>query len=222
MAERRQNQRDRIGGRISRPLKRAASLLEVVVALAVFAMVTTLITAVFTLAHRYTRVYHQLSTAQRECVRCMQSLTERLRQCRAETLQPVTAVNVCWGLSCVPPQTLPKKTEFDPATGDLRFHKWQGIWCQSDGQVWVAELPLSGGAATFPETVVDPALLAPAPTSQAPFLAAPGRHLLAKSVRRFQVTAASSRLVHVEIETQSTESGNPATRYLLTSNVPGQ
>ena len=193
-----------------------------VVALAVFALVTTLIASIFSLAHRYTRVYHQLSTAQRECVRCMQSMTERLRQCQAETVQPVTAVNVCWALSCVPPETLPKKIGFDSTTGEVEFQKWQAMWCQPDGQVLVAELPLASGSVTFQATVVDPSLLAPSPTSVAPFLTAPARQLLAKSVRRFQVTAAPSRLIHLEIETQSTESGNPATRYFLSSNVPGQ
>lgn len=222
MGKWRQDQRNRLGGRIPRSLTRAASLLEVVIALAVFALVTTLIATMFSLAHRYTRVYHQLSTAQRECVRCMQSMTERLRQCRSETLQPATAVNVCWALSCVTPETLPKTTEFDPNTGELEFQKWQGMWCQSDGQVLVAELPLTSGSNTFAATVADPALLAPAPTSGTPFLTAPARHLLARSVRRFQVTAAPSRLIHLEIETQSTESGNPATRYFLSSNVPGQ
>lgn len=192
-------------------------MLEVVVALAVFALVTTLISAIFSLAHRYTRVYHQLSTAQRECVRCMQGLTERLRQCRAGTLTPVTAVNVCWALSSVPPETAPKGAEFDAITGELKFQKWQAIWCQTDGQVLVAELPLVGGPASLPT-----ALLAPIPSSVSAFLAAPGRHLLAKAVRRFGVSAMPSHLIHLEVETQSTESGNPATRYFLSSTVPGQ
>ncbi len=205
------------GGLITRPLKRAASLLEVIVALAVFALVTTLIASVFSLAHRYTRVYHQLSTAQRECVRCMQGMTERLRHCRVETVQPVTAANVCWALSSVPPETAPKITEFDSTTGSILFQKWQGIWSQPDGQVLVAEIPLTGGPATLED-----ALLAVAPTSGSAFLALPRRHLMAKAVRRFQVWPMPSRLIHVEIETQSTESGNPATRYFLSSNVPGQ
>lgn len=194
-----------------------ATLIEVVVALAVFALVTTLIATVFTLAHRYTRVGHQLSGAERECVRCCEGIAEILRSSRTRTLSPATAMNVCWTLSSVPPATSPRITQFDSVTGELLYHKWQGIWCQGDGQVYTSELPLAGGAAPY-----GVAMLATAPTSLSDFQTAARRSLLAKSIRNFSVSKVGADLLLLSVESQTTESGNPATRYQLSSSVPAQ
>lgn len=192
-----------------------ATLIEILVALAVLGLVTTLIATVFTLAHRYTRVGHQLSGAERECVRCCEAMAEILRSSRARSLSPVTAVNVCWSLSSVPPATSPRTTQFDPVSGELLYHKWQGIWCGGNGQVQTAELPLAGGAATY-----GVATLAAAPTSLSDFQSAPRNYLLAKNIRSFSVTQVGPDLLHLTVESQTTESGNPATRYQLSSSVP--
>ena len=219
MGEFRPRQRGLSGGRIPRSLApRGASVLEVLVGLAVFALVTTLITLAFTLAHRYTRVYHQLSSAERECMAGMGRISEILRQCPAESLQPPgIASDACWAISCLPPESGPQALQFDPTSGRLLYQKWTGIWRQNDGQLVQSELALSGAPAPL---VI--ALSAPTPSGIADFQAAPRHHRLAGSVRRFQVSNPSSNLIRVELETQTTESGNPATRYQLSSSFPAQ
>lgn len=194
-----------------------ASLVELVVAVAVFGLVTGLIATIFALSHRYTRVYHQLSSAQRECVRCAEGITGLLRPCRAETVAPTTAVNVCWGLSSRWPSQTAGNISFDTDNGQLLYQKWHAAWCQPDGQVKSSELPLVGGEANF-EVV----LAGATPMSINEFLVSPRHHLLAKSIRRFSVSPAGADLLSIEVESQTTESGNPATRYQLSSTVSVQ
>lgn len=219
MGERRKNAPGRTGGSLSHPVRfhRGASLVELVVALAVFGLVTGLIATIFALSHRYTRVYHQLSSAERECLRCVESVTSLLRPCRAESLGPTTAVNVCWALSSHSPETTVANTSFDETSGQLLYKKWQGIWCQLDGLVKSSELPLAGGEAEF-EAVMAGAT----PTSVSEFLVAPRHHLLARNIRSFSASQAGSDLIRLQVESQTTESGNPATRYQISSCVTAQ
>jgi type II secretory pathway pseudopilin PulG len=197
--------------------QQGASLVEVVVALAVFGLVTALIGTIFALSHRYTRVYHQLSSAERECVRCTEALSSLLHPCRAESLGPGTAVNVCWALSSRTPSTTVGNTSFDPDSGQLLYKKWHGAWCQPDGQLKSSELPLVSGEATF-----EAVMLGATPSSVNDFLVAPRHHVLAKNIRRFSVSLLGSGLLHLEVESQTTESGNPATRYQISSSVTAQ
>lgn len=179
-------------------------------------MITSLIATVFTLAHRYTRVYHQLSTAQRECSQCLARIGQLLERSRSDTLEPPAGVDACWFLSSVPPANVPDTSTFDSTNGELQYHKWQAIYLRSDGQVLAAELPLGGGAAVY-----EVAILNPAPGALTNFLTAPSQRVLARSIRRFVVRPESSRMIEVQVEAQTTESGNPATRYLLSSSFPG-
>lgn len=219
MGKCRQNPRHFAGRSVVPPLRRrsGASLVELVVAVAVFGLVTGLIATIFALSHRYTRVYHQLSSAERECVRCSEGISALLRPCRAESLQPATAVNVCWALSSHWPSNTLGNIRFDQDTAELLYQKWHGVWCEPDGQVKSSELPLAGGAATF-----EAVMAAAHPTSISEFLVPPRHHLLAKSIRRFSVSSVGNDLFQVQVESQTTESGNPATRYQLSSSVTVQ
>jgi len=190
---------------------------EILVGLALFGMITTLIAVAFMLAHRYTRVYHQLSTAERECNQCLASVGHLLRRGRSETLQAPPSSDACWFLSSAPPVTSPDQTTFNQTSGELEYHKWQAIYRRSDGQVLAAEMPLAAGAAVF-----QAAMLNPVPTDLAVFLPTRPQRVLARSIRRLVVRSDSSGLIHVDVEAQTTESGNPATRYLLSSSFPGQ
>ena len=186
------------------------------VGVALFAMITSLIAVAFTLAHRYMRVYHQLSTAQRECSQCLTKMGQMLERGKCDTLQPASPVNACWFLSAIPPVTSAGTSTFDGTTGELQYHKWQAVYLVSDGQVVAAEVPLAAPA------VFEVAMVNAAPTAVTDFLFSQPKRVLARSIRRFAVRAESPRLLQVEVEAQTTESGNPATRYLLTSSFPGQ
>ncbi|MFN8613737.1 MAG: hypothetical protein U0931_39750 [Vulcanimicrobiota bacterium] len=186
--------------------------------MALFGLITALIGAAFTLGHRFTRVYHQLSTSERECTRCLARLGELLKKSSSQTLKPTSpADNACWVLSASPLNNLPDVTQFDDTTGELLYHKWLAVYLATDGRVVAAEKGLASGPAAF-----ETAMLDPIPPALSTFLATPRQRVLASSIRRFVVSGEGGRLFRVDVEAQSTESGNPATRYILSSSFPGQ
>ncbi|MBX3172642.1 MAG: type II secretion system protein [Candidatus Eremiobacteraeota bacterium] len=191
--------------------RRAVSLVEALVALAVFGLITSLIAGVFVLSHRYTRVFQQVSRVQREAAHCMQAFQAELTRGHSQTYQPVPAVNETWFLSSRPLEGQPGLGEFAD-NGQLLWQKWVGIWRQPDGLVWRSELPLSGGARPF--LLVD---LDDQPSSLMAFSTLSSRRRLASAVRRFQVSV-DSRIVTVELESETSNSGNPSTRYHMTSS----
>lgn len=190
---------------------RAFTLIELLVGLAVFALITGIIAAVFVVAHRYTRLYQQVSQAQREAVQCMREMSRELLRGRSETLRPSVAVNATWFLSNQPPEGSVKLAEFSPQ-GEVLWHKWVGIWCQSDGDVRRAEIALAGVAQ--PILSVD---LTSCPTLLSAFTSLPRFRRLASSISRFEVVC-DAKVITVDINGETHNAGNPATRYHLSSS----
>ena len=191
--------------------RRGASLVEALVALAVFGLITGLIAGVFVLSHRYTRVSHQVSRAQREAVRCMQAFYAELTRGHSQTFRPGLAVKEVWFLSSLPPQGSAGLGEFAD-NGELLWQKWVGIWCQADGFVYRSELPLVGGSKQFSEIN----LLA-GPAAIVNFTVLGGKRRIGSGIREFQVRV-DSRLVTVDLESETSNAGNPSTRFHLTSS----
>ncbi|MBS2039736.1 type II secretion system protein [bacterium] len=192
-------------------MKRGASILEILVGLAVFGLLTSLIAGVFILSQRYTRVSQQVSRAQREAAQCMQAFYAEVKRSHYQTYQPVTAVNETWFLSNHPLSTVPQAAEFD-TNGDVLWQKWEALWCQLDGQVFCGELPLAGGAQAFHD--ID---LSTEPASLSSFLTQSVRRRVASAIRGFKLVR-DEHVVTVELDSETSNSGNPPTRYHLTSS----
>ena len=192
--------------------QRASSLAEVIVALAVFGLVAGLITGVFILSHRYTRVSQQVSRAQREAARCIQAMSIEFNRGHSQTFRPLPAVpNQVWFLSNRPLDGNPGLGEFNDQ-GEILWQKWVGMWGQPDGSVYRSEFPVVGGAVPFQD--VD---MGTAPTSLVSFSTLSGKRRIASAIRSFSVTV-DSRVVTVELESQTSNSGNPSTLFRLTSS----
>lgn len=191
--------------------RRGASLIEALVALSVFGLVAGLIAGVFILSHRYTRVSQQVSRAQREAARCMQAMFVEFSRASSETFRPALGASQIWFLSNRMPEGQSGLGEFNDR-GQILWQKWVGVWCQPDGSVYRGELPLVSGPEPFEE--VD---LSAAPGSIASFSVLASKRRIAAAIRSFTVTV-DSRVVSVEVESQTSNSGNPPTRYHLTSS----
>lgn len=197
---------------MKRRLERASSLLEALVALTVFGLVAGLIAGVFVLSHRYTRVSQQVSRAQREAAHCMQALHAEFSRAASQTFQPVPGVNQVWFLSNRLPEGQGGLVEFSER-GQILWQKWVGVWSQPDGFVYRSELPLVGGSTAFEEV----GLPASAPASILQFTVLSGKRRIASAIRGFTVSV-DSRVVTVELESQTSNAGNPPTRYRMTSS----
>jgi len=196
---------------MTRP-RRAFTLVEVLVSLVTFALLTGVIACVFAVAHRYTRLYQQVSSAQREAVHCVQSMSRDMLRGHSLTVHPVgTATNATWFLSNQPPVSVPIAAEFD-TTGELLWQKWVGIWCRSDGDVRRAEIPLVGSPQ--PYLNID---LSSAPVDVIAFTSLTRFQRLASSIARFQVRT-DSRVVTIEAWSETHQAGNPPTRYQISSS----
>lgn len=193
------------------PGRSASTLVEVLVALAVFSLITALLAGVFLLSHRYTRVSQQLSRAQREAAQCMQAFSSELKRSHSQSFQATTATNETWFLSNRPPVGAGAQADF-ASSGEVLWQKWVAIWCQADGVVYRGELGLVGGAVPFSQ--VD---LGNAPSSLAAISTQPGKKRLAAAIRRFRVSL-DERVVTVDLESETSNSGNPPTRYYTSSS----
>lgn len=196
-------------------MRRGSTLVEVLVGLAVFTLLTGIIASVAIVSYRYSRLYNQVSLGQREAVHLMQGLSRELSRCNAMTMAPTTpAVNATWCLSCSVPEGQAGLVGFDAASGRLLWQKWVGIWVDADGRVFRAEKVLAS-----PATLgnVD---FTTQPVAVSDFFAAPGRRQLANSVARFSIERATHQFV-VEIDTLTSLPGNPTTTYHLVSGLPG-
>ena len=189
----------------------ASSLAEALVALSVFGLVAGLIAGVFILSHRYTRVSQQVSRAQREAARCMQALSAEFSRGSSQTLLPVVPLNEVWFVSNRPPEPQAALAEFDEH-GEILWQKWVGIWRQDDGSVYRSEVPLVGGARPDPETPP-----AGQPASILTFSTLAGKRRIASAIRSFRVSV-DGRIVNVDLESETSNSGNPPTRYHMASS----
>lgn len=189
--------------------RRAFTLVELLVGSLVFILITGVIGVVFITAHRYTRLYQQVSLAQREALHCLQQVSRELLRGRAESLNPDPAVNATWFLSSQPPLGTSQAAEFNPH-GVLLWQKWVGIWCSSTGEVRCSEQALS------------PPLpwLEIAPTSHpgdiSPFQSGAHRRLASyiSSLRLWR----DQKLVTVEVISQTQQFGNAPTRFHFNSS----
>ena len=121
------------------------------------------------------------------------------------------AVNATWFLSNQPPEGSVKLAEFSPQ-GEVLWHKWVGIWCRTDGDVRRAEIALAGVAQ--PILTVD---LTSCPTLLSAFTSLPRFRRLASCISRFEV-ACDAKVITVDINGETHNAGNPATRYHLSSS----
>jgi type II secretory pathway pseudopilin PulG len=192
-------------------MRRGATVLEILVGLAVFALLTALITGVFILSQRYTRVSQQVSRGQREAAQCMQAFYTEVKRSNSQTYRPVAAVNQTWFLSNRPPDTDGQVAVFD-SKGEILWQKWVAIWCESDGNVYRSERTLQGGAMVFGD--ID---LSTEPSSLSMFSSLPKRQRLSGAIRRFQV-GLEEHVVSIDLDSETSNSGTPPTRYHMTSS----
>jgi prepilin-type N-terminal cleavage/methylation domain-containing protein len=198
------------------PRRRAFSLIEVLVSLAVFTLITGVIATVFVVSHRYTRLYHQVSQAQREAVVCVREMSRELVRGRCETLAPSGgAVNATWFLSNQPLEGSLAPAEFSPQ-GAVLWHKWVGLWCRPDGDVRRAEIALTGVAQPYLQ--VD---LTSCPSLISDFTALPRYRRLASHINRFEIRG-DSNMFTIDVLSESHNAGNPPTRYRLSSSFFAQ
>lgn len=190
---------------------RGSSLVEALVALGIFGLVVSLIAGVFILSHRYTRISRQVSAAQREAARCMQAFYVEVTRGSSETFPVVAGVDETWFLSNRPLESRSALGEFSDH-GEILWHKWVGIWREPDGVVYRSELPLVGGAQPFEDVN-----LATGPASIAFFSVAVGKRRIASAIRSFRVSV-ESRVVTIELESETSNAGNPSTRYHMASS----
>lgn len=191
--------------------RRGSSLMEALVALTVFGLVAGLIAGVFILSHRYTRVSQQVSRAQREAVRCMQAFLAEFSRASSQTFRPVSAVNETWFLSNRLVEGQAGLGEFDDK-GQILWQKWVGVWRQADGSVWRSELPVAGGPRPF-----DDRFLVTGPSSILQFSVLGTKRRIASAIRGFTLSV-DSRVVSIELESETSNSGNPSTRYRMNSS----
>ena len=187
--------------------KRGFTLIEILIALVIFSLITAVISAVFIVAHRYSRLYQQVSRAQRETALAQQAMKRELSRCHYSTLHPSPAVNGTWALSCSPLQSSNDKIGFDSVSGEVLWRKWVGIWIDSDSNLQMAELPLSS-----PITLLDFDPTS-APTSIVPFNTRPRRRL-AGSISSFRVFPEMQGL-GLELEALTSLDSSRPTRYRL-------
>ena len=196
---------------------RGLTLLEVLVVLALFSLVSGMILAVFILTHRYSRLYQQVSQAHRETAKCMQGISRELARAHHDSFRPASMVNVTWCLSSKPLDGVNQAlVEFDPVSGEMLWHKWIAIWCDGQGEVRLSELPLAGGTQTF--LSVD---LTTAPASLASFTTIPRQVLLGSSMSSLRIDR-NERFVTVDLVSLTSSNGNPVTRYQLSSSFSTQ
>lgn len=193
-------------------MKRAFTLIEVLVSMAIFTLLCGVIVAVFILAHRYSRLYSQVSESQREAVRAMQGLQHELSRARVQTILPASAVNSTWFLSNDLSETQEGIVEFS-SDGQVLWQKWVGIWISSDDQMLRSEIGLGG-----PKTLAEVSFSSQ-PDGIHHFQTGPSRRRLASSVAQFGVFPEDGE-TRVEILVETSLPGNPKTWYHLTSCFP--
>ena len=141
----------------------------------------------------------------------MEAFYSELKRGHSQSFQAATATNETWFLSNRPPAAEETLADF-ASSGEVVWQKWVGIWCQADGVVYRGELGLVGGAVPFAQ--VD---LGTAPSSLAAISTQPGKRRLASAIRRFQVSL-DERVVTVDLESETSNSGNLPTRYHTSSS----
>jgi type II secretory pathway pseudopilin PulG len=190
--------------------RRGSTLIETLVALAVFSLIAGVIVAVFIVSHRYSRLYRQVSLAQREATLSQQVLTRDLSLCLHSSLRPASAVNASWLLSCAP--TPPNKISFASPSGEILYQRWLGIWVDPEGRLWKSFIPLPAPA---PASVLDLTL---APTSISPFMAAPRKHQIGRSLSYLRLSA-EEHAINLEIQINTSEDSSRPTRYRLVTTI---
>lgn len=190
---------------------RGFSLIEALVACAVFSLLTGIIGLVFVTAHRYSRLYQRVSQAQREVVLCLQHLGRDLNRSHADSLRPgFVCQDEFWFLTFQSDAGNP--LSYDP-NGQVVYREWVGIWLDPNGGlVWRGQVALNGGPKPWTEVN-----LALAPSSISPFQSSTRRRRLASSITQLQLEQ-KGKQVQINIESQTQAPGNPVTRYRVTSS----
>lgn len=193
-------------------MKRGFTLTEILVAITVFTLITALIAVVAILSLRSIKVSQNISQVQRELGQCMQGVIKEISRSHTQTYQSPAAVNQTWFLSNRPPETQTAPIVFDQSNGQVLWQKWVAIWCTADGTVFKAEKALSGGACIFND--LD---WSSQPTALTDFTALPKPKRLATTIQRLQISLDES-LVTIELDSKIGTSGNPLTKYHMTSS----
>lgn len=191
--------------------RRAFTLIEVLVVVAVFGLLIGVIGAVAVLVQRYSRQSLQVSDAQREAVSCMRAVAAELTRARSGAWHSDGAEGY-WFLSNRPPESEPAQPTFDQVSGQVLWRTWVGLWRDPGGEVRRAEIVLPGGGA--PISQVD---MTQRPPSLTNFTVLPRRRVLAHRISKFDIQP-SGRACTVEIESVTTRPGNPPTRYFVVSS----
>lgn len=188
--------------------RRAFSLIEVLIGLAVFAFLAALITGAFVLAHRYSRLNQRVSQAHRNLAQGLRSLGDDLRRSAAPSLGP------SWNnLDHVVMLSWQPGLAYHPSSAEVLYRTWIGYWRTGSGEIRRSQLPLGGGP--NPLIMVD---FSVAPTLTALQAAQPQR-LVADHISLFRVERASN-LATVEMECRTSTAGNPDTHLRLRTCIP--
>lgn len=191
--------------------RRAFTLVEVLVGVAVFCLLIGVIGAVSMLVHRYSRQAHQVSQAQREAVSCMRAVAAEVARARFDSWATDGGEGY-WFLSNRGPESETVAPTFDPTTGQVLWRQWVGLWRDAGGEVRRAEIPLPG--AGQPLLLVD---WSTTPAGLATFTTLPRRRILARRITGFSMLV-SGRECRAEIESTTSNGGNPRTRYFIASS----
>jgi len=188
--------------------RRAFSLTEMLVGMAVFVFLAALITGAFVLAHRYSRLNQRVSQAQRNVAQGLQNLGDDLRRSAASSLGP------SWtNLNQVVMLTWQPGLAYHPASAEVLYRSWIGYWRTASGELRRSQLPLGGGPS--PLLGVNLSL---APTLTALQAAQPQR-LVVDHISLFRVDR-DGNLATLEMECRSSTPGNPDTYLRLSTCIP--
>jgi len=165
---------------------------------------------VFVAAHRYSRLYQRVSQAQRQVVLCLQHLGRDLIRSHAESLRPgAVCQNEFWFLTFQAEGAAP--ISYDP-NGHVVYRDWVGIWRDPQGVVWRGRVPLGGGPKPWAEVN-----LGLAPSSIGTFQTPTGRRRLASSITQLDLKLVGKQ-AQIYVESQTHGTGNPVTRYRVSSS----
>lgn len=191
--------------------RRGVTLVEILVVVAVFALLMGVIGAVSVLVQRHQRQARQISEAHRQVGSCIRELATELGFGHHESWTTNGAEGY-WFLSSRPGESEERLPGFEVVTGELLWHGWVAIWREPSGEVRRSELRLPGGPEVLAAIDLErrPALLTA-------FTTLPRRRVLARQISRFQLRLAGLNC-QLLLEATTSSAGNPPTRYLVTSS----